>query len=226
MYKINQVFDSARYFGFDVNMRYKTDTVFGKFETDEIKGTYIINNKQLYYQLDDNTYMQNDSISIMVMPEDKQVIVSKTIISDYGNLFPVKNFTDSLLDSTAAYYSILTDSSGNFKTIRFEILNDSLPAPYTSLSVIYDKETYFITKIILKSKLQSDDLMLIRPINPYFQSTIEMNFTNYRVVNNAPEMDQTAYLFYNARVNKFSLAPKYEDYQLVLLGFEELNEGN
>jgi hypothetical protein len=219
---VNKAYDSARYFGFDVAMRYTTDTVFGKYENDAMQAKYILNQKNMYYKIEENTYMQNDSLSIYIMEDDKQVMVSKNTVMGNANFFQIKNFVDSLLDSVGVYYNMsLQTLNTDEKQVRLDIWNDTLPAPYTNLWVTYDADSYLIKEMVIKTRNHSDDLELIRTTNPYFKGTITMTFSNYHFENNAKELDETEYIIYNPKYNSYSLSFKYAGYKLNLMGIEE-----
>src|SRR5258705_2253715 len=73
LYKINKIFDSSYYLGFDVGIAYSSDTLYGRFEHEEMKGKYILNNRNLYYKMGNIEYAQNDSFVYNIYHDEKMI---------------------------------------------------------------------------------------------------------------------------------------------------------
>ena len=76
IYRINKVFDSTKYMSFDVNILYYTDTVYGRFERQEKKIEYSLNNSNYYYKSDELIFMQNDLYTVSIDNSEKSLIVT------------------------------------------------------------------------------------------------------------------------------------------------------
>lgn len=225
LYRINTVFDSSRYLGFDISITYDTDTLFGRFEHQEIYGNYILNNKNLYSKMDKTEYVQTDSFVYIIYNEEKSLMMTKEMTSN-SNLFPVREFVDSIMTWYDTSYIISIRSEDSSRVIEFNGRFTDLP--YTKFAVYYDAGSYYPQRI--ETTMQTsfdlsevpDSLLSLVNVKPMHKK-ITMVFSNYHALTSLDVFDDSNYAVYD-KVRKFyRLAPKYRGYRLLANGVEGEN---
>jgi hypothetical protein len=125
LYRINKVFDSSQYLGFNLGISYKSDSADVTMETDQMDGNYVLNRHNMYYQMGSTIYVQTDSFAYNIYPDEKMMIMTKNMVLDASTVFPLKNFVDSMVYYYGANYTvsveaIALDSFEYVRRIRFD----------------------------------------------------------------------------------------------------------
>ncbi len=111
LYRINKVFDSSQYLAFDLNISYKSDSSGTIMQTDNTSGNYVLNKKNLYYQLGSTQYVQTDSFSYNIYSDEKMMIMTKNLIPENSDVFPLRTFVDSTIQYYGNAFTITIDTS-------------------------------------------------------------------------------------------------------------------
>jgi hypothetical protein len=253
IYKINQIFDSSEFLGFDLSITYKSDSADITKETDQMEGNYVLNNKNMYYYMGSNIYVETDSFSYNIYTDEKQMLVTKNLLQQNSDVFPLKNFIDSMMyyysnDYNISLYSIPIDSGEYLKRIRFDkIVNmNNLPNgpagnPPTAATRLYN---YFYINYTYGEELgkwhptsfefaydeeaQSetyDSLGNVLSSTPYMATTkVSMNFTNFSLKLSTTVFDDSQYLYYDRQRKIYEPADAYSGYSLITSGFDNEDE--
>lgn len=223
LYRINKVFDSSRYLAFDVSLIYDTDTLFGKFEHQEVYGSYIINNKNLYSKLDKTEYIQTDSFVYNIYNEEKTIMMTKDPVSN-SNLFPVREFVDSIMTwYDTSYIITLHTEDSSIRVIEFAGCFTNLP--YTRFAVYYQEGSYFPERFEMSMQTEfdlsevPDSLLALVKLKP-MQKKVSMNFFNYHTLTSIDVFDDTKYAVYDRTRKFYRLTPKYRGYRFLTNGVE------
>lgn len=211
LYKINKVFDSSRYLGFDLNIRYTSDTAYGNFEYEELGGRYILNERNIYYKMGNTEYIQNDSFSFTIYHDDKMMMMTRDSISTKSNLFPVREFTDSVLTWYAQVYNIAVRYEDDSKVLEFTT-NDTL-APYRRFTIYYSAESYFPDKFemyfIEPGVAAGGNTDVLLPS----KKLITVTFSNYYSPDNLDVFDNANYVFFDRARVRYQPAEKFRMYR-------------
>ena len=221
--KINKVFDSSRYTAFDVDILYSTDTVYGSFQRQEKKVEYQLNNRNYYFKTDDVIYMQNDSFTVNIDNEQKNMLVTKNIYSDLSNQFMLKDFINHSVNAYDSLY-VLTINTVDSTTQKISfnakpgILNDSMPG-YSSFSLTYDTDYYYPVKIefVLSEKLQGLNPAVDQPLT----QKMEIRFNNFRPLESTAIFSDNNYFYFDLSLKRYMPVENYKDYRFLTAGMED-----
>jgi hypothetical protein len=226
LYKINKVFDSSRYLAFDVNIKYQSDTLLGKFEYEEVSGEYIVNNKHLYYKMGDIEYVQNDSFVYNIYNDEKMMMMTRDIMQFNSSQFPLREFVDSIIMWYDTAYSISIQSADESRTISFTAKPAFYDLPYRSFSITYQEDNYFPEQFEMTMYEGLTDLsdipdsvamyIKIRPV----QKRITMSFSNYRNPQDLSVFDNTSYVEFDRQRKKYQPAVKFKAYKFFANGVD------
>jgi hypothetical protein len=226
LYKVNKVFDSSRYMGFDVNLIYDTDTLFGKFEHDEVFANYVINNKNIYYKMGDVEYVQTDSFVYNIAASEKMLMMTKDPLASNGSLFPLKEFVDSTIKNYQSYYTISITTDGVEKVINFA--GNSPDLPYTNFSIRFDSTSFYPRRLEMTMLGEFDlsevpDSLKTRVKLKPMHRRVTMDFVKYYSVNDLSVFQDNNYVVYDLTKRLYRPVAKYKGYQFMTNGIEGEN---
>lgn len=230
--KINKVFDSAQYLAFDVNINLNTDTVFGRSETDHQLAQYVLNGKNIFYNVGGIDFMQNDSLSITAYTTENVLFISKQSIQNNSELFPIKAFEDSMLNAFFNYYVISITATNEGKRLSF--ISDSTEIPYKKIVIEYEEDHFFPTKMefsfmaLPETSQEDDSSITILNAMPaqLIQKTISMGFSNYRPVADLKLFNEDNYFYFNPIRKEFEAVGKYLGYRVIASNMESTAVGH
>lgn len=214
LYKINKVFDSSRYLGFDIAIKYTSDTAFGNYEYEEMSGRYILNDRNIYYKMGNMEYIQNDSFSFTIYHDDKMMMMGRDSISAKSNLFPVREFTDSVLTWYAQVYNIAVRYEDDSKVLEFTT-TDTL-APYRRFTIYYSAESYYPDKFeiyFIEAGAGSSSGGAATDILPPSKKLITVSFSNYNSPDSLNIFDNNNYVSFDRVRGKYQPAEKFRLYR-------------
>lgn len=133
-------YDSVKYLSFDVKFNYGSDTLLGKFDAEQMDGSFTMAGKKAKYRLGDIDFMQNDSFFLAVYNKDKLIMVDEPKTSNIGNQLPMRNQIDSLLQSYSSHYSISNFISSSDTGI-IQLLRADSVAQFNKFSITYDNRS-------------------------------------------------------------------------------------
>lgn len=145
MQQVYQAYDSLSYISFDVKYVYGTDTLYGDFKSEVMKGTYTMAGKKAKYNIGDIDFMQNDSFLVAVYNRDKFIIVSDPHTTNTGAELPMRSLMDSMLQVYGQHYTISSGVLENTGIIQF-IKADTL-AQFNSFRISYNPANYYLSSI-------------------------------------------------------------------------------
>ncbi len=226
LYKVNKVFDSSRYLGFDLKLVADTDTLFGKFEHDEVYANYVINNKNIYYKMGDIEYVQTDSFVFNIAASEKMLMMTKDPIASNASLFPLKEFVDSTIKNYQSYYTISMSHNDGNRTINFA--STSADMPYTNFSITFDSISFYPRSLEMTMLGQFDlsevpDSLKSRVKIKPMHRRITMEFTKYYPVNDLSVFQDNSYVIFDPARKLYRPVPKYRGYQFMTNGIEGEN---
>ncbi|MDP4262202.1 MAG: hypothetical protein Q8941_06690 [Bacteroidota bacterium] len=222
LYKVNKVFDSSIYLGFNVDIIYSSDTLYGKYEHEEMTGNYILNNKNIFYKMGSTEYMQNDSFAYNVYGEDKMMIMTRNFVDANSTLFPLKDFVDSIITWYDSAYTITFRNDSDAKVIEFTANRDSLP--YQHFAVAYDSTSHYPIKFEMSFIQELTDypdmpdsiLSAIkqRPV----KKSITILFSDYYNVETLDVFKDENYVYFDRMRKKYKPSEKFRSYRFVADG--------
>lgn len=218
LYKINKLFDSSRYLGFDVHIRYSSDTAYGKYDFEEMTGKYILNQKNIWYKMGDIEYVQNDSFAYDIYHDEKTLVMTRDSISSKSSLFPLKEFVDSMLTWYAASYTISLRDEDDSRVIEFTT-EDTL-APYRRFAIYYEPTTYYPDKFemyFIEGNQIPSSVDYLEPT----RKTITMSFSNYYNPSSMEIFEDTNYVFFDRGRRQYRPSEKYRMYKFIANGMAE-----
>jgi hypothetical protein len=222
--RMNQHFDATDFLGFDMHIRYHTDTSAGRFEQYEKTATYFLNRKHYYYKVDEMEYIQNDSFSITLDHNEKTILLAKNVNEPSGQ-FMMKDFVAYSLDAYQNLYALnmkMQDSVS--QTITFTLADTSVRTAYRRFSVRYDINTYY--PIAMEMELR-DKLDIELPPNTVLQQPIPLTqrlsirFSNYRGLPSTALFDEARYVRMTGPKHRYQPTESYQYYRLMLAGIEQ-----
>ncbi len=223
LYRINKVFDSSAYLGFNMNIHYYTDSCALSCNLHQYKNMeYQLNNKSYYYKTDNLEYMQNDSFTVSIDHDDKTLIATPTVISNQASTnFLLKDFVQY---SLGAYDSLYTINIGDLDSVTREITFQTTAAnmPFIKLAVLYDIETYQPLSIetVLGEKLVYESTVPTPHTDTLIQQT-KITFSNYHTIPTGKIFDETIYFTKSRTLKKYVPAEKYKYYEFITAGLDE-----
>ncbi|MET0392033.1 MAG: hypothetical protein ABW019_02780 [Chitinophagaceae bacterium] len=228
LYRINRVFDSSLYIGFNVHLVYSTDTIYGRYAYEQLDGSYILNNRNIYYRMGNNEYMQNDSFVYNIYHDERTMMMTKDPVSDKSNLFPLRSFVDSVLTWYDTAYTISMSALDDSRVLSFTARYDSLP--YKRFAIYYQEETYYPDSIEMKffsGGDESDTVFLIgdtieaRPIIPdQITRHVIMSFSDYYIPSSLVVFQDSNYVYLNRQTRRYRPAEKFRGYRFLANGVE------
>lgn len=216
MYKINKVFDSSRYLGFDVSIRYTSDTVYGNFEYEEMSGQYILNERNVYYKMGNMEYVQNDSFAYSIYHDEQLLMMTRDSVSSKSSLFPIKEFVDSVITWYSSLYTISLSDSDGLNVISFTA-TDSM-APYKRFAIYYEPARHFPQRIEMYSVDVSEPEQSTGTVDVPTKKWITMEFSNYHNAESLDVFDDANYVFFDRIRRQYGPAEKYRAYKFIASG--------
>lgn len=223
LYKINKVFDSSRYLGFDLRIEYNSDTLFGRYQHEEMTGRYLLNDRWLYYKMGHTEYMQNDSFVYSIYHDEKMLMMTKDIIAYKSDLFPLKVFVDSIITWYEEDYTITLGEEDDYEVIEFTTTDTELP--YQRFAIYYDSATHYPAKFEMSSMASldyfeiPDSLSSIIRIRPP-RTRIVMEFSNYGFSNSLDIFKDENYVYFDRQRKRYQPAQKFKAFRFVANGVE------
>lgn len=222
LYRINRVFDSSNYLGFDLNIIYASDTVLGKFDHEEIDGKYILNARNVYYRMGNVEYIQNDSFVYNIYHDEKMMIMTKLSASPFNNPFPLREFVDSMINWYDSSYTITMNDEGDSRVIKFTANVPGLP--YQRFAVYYDSSNRYLDKFEMSFyepvETMSDmpdsiaELIRLKTV----MKKVTMNFSNYYSPSTLEIFNDENYVTFDRLRRRFQPAEKYSSYRFLANG--------
>jgi hypothetical protein len=246
LYKVNKLFDSSQYIGFNLQINYKSDSANNiTVETDQMQGNYVLNNRNVYYNMGSNIFVKTDSFTYNIYPEEEMMLMSKTITEENSNSFPLRNFIDSMMYYYGAEYTISMstlpiDSFDSVRRIRFDRTttsiqdttgsNDSTEAMrYNYFYIDYGfgaNNAYQPIKFEFSYYEEDvsntyDSLGNVLTQIPYIATkTVAMHFSDFKVDLDFALFKDESYVFYNRLRKIFEPTGKYSNYRFSATGFD------
>lgn len=221
MQSIYQNYDSIRYLSFDLKFNYSSDTLLGKFDDEEMEGTYTMAGKKAKYRLGDIDFMQNDSFFIAVYNNDKLILVDEPKAINTGSQLPLRNQIDSLLDAYAHHYTISVRNT-SADTGMIELLRADSFAQFDRFSISYDSRSKVLYKVMYEyPEAASLDSAVLATLNgrsgstdqPIQKKRLTISFSNYRFDNYDDDVyDVNNYIWFENGVCR--PVTKYDDYKI------------
>lgn len=218
---IYQNYDSVQYLSFDVRFDYGSDTLLGKYDAEQMGGTYTLAGKRAKYRLGDIDFMQNDSFFIAVYNKDKIILVDEPKAINMGAQLPMRQQMDSLLLVYASQYSIRSFNSSADTGVIELVRIDSL-AQFDKFTITYDNRNkvlyqlyYEYTEVAELDSTVSVYLMEARGDAgvPTQKKRFTITFSNYRFDNyEDSDYDEGQYIWFENGVCKPSA--KYEEFKI------------
>lgn len=217
MQTIYQNYDSLLFLSFDVRFSYESDTVLGKFDSEQMDGTYTMAGKKAKYRLGDIDFMQNDSFFIAVYNRDKLIFVDEPKINNAGSGLPMRQQIDSLITAYSEHYSISTFNQGTDTGVIQLLRADSL-AQFDRFSITYDNRNKMLYKVFYEYPEPVSDTATLSPSSPlnpnmFQKKRLTIQFSNYRFDNSDDELyDENNYIWFEDGVCK--PVAKYNDFKI------------
>ncbi len=230
LYQINKAFDSSQYIAFNLDIGFKADSAGITLETDQVSGNYLLNKKHMYYNMAGTEYIQTDSFSYTIYPDEKVMVMTKNFVEKASDIFPLRTFVDSVIHYYGNNYTITintssNDSVGYIKRIAFAYNSigpaDSIPPAYTFVAIDYNDETFFPSGFIFSylEIVERDSAVFTQLLK-----TVSMKFSDYKAFSNTEVFNDTQYILYNRQRKIYEPADKYKEYRFMTAGFENEDE--
>lgn len=239
LYRINKVFDSSEYLGFNLDISYKSDSANKTVETDQMSGNYVLNQKNMYYQMGNTIYVQTDSFAYNIYPDEKMMVMTKNFIAQNSNVFPLRAFVDSMMyyysnDYTVTIENVAVDSLDYEKRIRFtrtltqqQYTGEDMQYNYFYIDYKYGAEqSYHPIKFEFSYNEEApievlDSLENVTTLGTYMATkTVTMNFSNFKPMLDFDLFNDNSYVYYNRQRKIYEPTDKYRDYQFTSSGFD------
>lgn len=213
-------YDSIKYLSFDVKFNYGSDTLLGKYDNEQMDGSFTLAGKRAKYRLGDIDFMQNDSFFIAIYNRDKLIMVDEPKMNNVGSQLPMRQQMDSLLLSYANQYTITLYMQGTDTGVIQLVRADSL-AQFDKFSISYDDRTKMLYKVTYEytEPAQLDSAVLaameLDPTAglPVQKKKLSIQFLNYRFDNYDDTVyDENNYIWFENDVCK--PVEKYEGYKI------------
>ncbi|MGC4102994.1 hypothetical protein [Ferruginibacter sp.] len=231
LYRINKVFDSSQYLGFNMDIFYKSDSAGTTKATDAVSGNYVLNKKNLYYKMGGIQYTQTDSFSYTAYADEKLLIMTKNQSGDISGSFPLRNFIDSVTEYYNSLYTVTIDTTMDDSVVvtkKILFTADSVAittidgnVPYTSFFIEYEADSYYPTKFQFSynDKEEADSAVFYTA-----KKTVTMGFSHYKIYTNTQIFEDAQYAYYNRQRKTYQPAENYKDYRFVTSGFDNLDQ--
>ena len=191
MQSIYQNYDSIKYLSFDVKFNYGSDTLLGKYDEEQMDGTYTMAGKRAKYRLGDIDFMQNDSFFIAVYNKDKLIIVDEPKTINIGSQLPLRQQMDSMMLSYANQYTF-SNYTRSADTGVIQLIRADSSARFDQFSILYDNRTKMLYKLSYEysEPASLDSVALDRMMEgsgstapPMQKKRLTISFLNYRFDN-------------------------------------------
>lgn len=217
-------YDSVKYLSFDVRFNYGSDTLLGKFDAEQMDGTYTLAGNKAKYRLGDIDFMQNDSFFIAVYNKDKLIMVDEPKAINMGSQLPMRQQIDSLLLAYADHYNI-SSYNQSADTGVIQLLGTDSLAQFDRFALQYDNRTYMLYQVSYNYKEPADlDSAVLSSYQaststtgvPLQKKRFTIQFLNYRYENfNESAYDENNYIWFENGICK--PAARYEEYKIYYL---------
>jgi hypothetical protein len=234
IFKINKVFNTAQYLSFNMDIIYKSDTLGGINEQDAMSGNYVLNEHNMYYKMGNQEMVQTDSFLISIYHDEKTMIMTKSQEGENSQLFPLKVFTDSMIEAIAVNYNIsIFYTTDSLKCISFQansqITTSDIGMPYLHFSILYNDESYYTDNFAFEYQEQvpqdlDDSIGSFVPAPLLSTKKVQMSFTNYSVNPDLSIFELGTYVLFNNQRKTYEMVNKYKDYEFMSSGFENRDE--
>ena len=214
MTSIYKSYDSTTFLTFDLKFTYASDTLYGKFSSDKLEGTYTMSGKKARYNLGNIDFLQNDSFFITVYNDDKIILVADPRTNNVGNELPMRQAMDSLIQAYGQHYNItqLQDSVSGLGKINFE-KSDSL-AQFLNFAITYKLHANLLNSIEYKyEEYDHDDSITTSTIPTLRKKMLFIEFLNYRG-DNFSDSDYSENNFIWFEDGECKPVAKYKDYKI------------
>ena len=221
MQSIYQNYDSIKYLSFDVKFNYGSDTLLGKYDSEQMDGTYTLAGKKAKYRLGDIDFMQNDSFFIAVYNKDKLILVDEPKSINIGSQLPLRQQMDSLMLSYANQYSF-SNFTQSVDTGVIQLTGTDSTAQFDKFSILYNNRTKMLYQVSYEYKEPAslDSVVLNRMMQssgsttpPMQKKRLTISFLNYRFDNYDDAVyDENNYIWFENGVCKPTA--KYDDYKI------------
>lgn len=214
-------YDSVKYLSFDVKFDYGSDTLLGKFDAEQMDGTYTLAGNKAKYRLGDIDFMQNESFFIAVYNKDKLIMVDEPKAINMGSQLPMRQQIDSLLLAYDNHYNI---SSYNLSadTGVIQLLGTDSLAQFDRFALQYDNRNYMLYQVSYEYKEPADlDSAVLSSYRastgttdiPVQKKRFTIRFLNYRYENfDETAYDENNYIWFENGMCK--PAARFEDYKI------------
>lgn len=237
IYRINRVFDSSMYLGFNMDIGYRADSSNVTIETEQMSGTYVLNKKNLYYNMGGTEYIQTDSFSYTIYGDTRMMIMARNAVRNNSELLPLKTYLDSVLNYYGNAFTITIDtvhidSADYVKRILFTIDsvggNSDTITNCTSFFIEYDEGSYLPSKFNFSYKEDAPVYVDDTVFSGYIKLVkhVNMNFSSYKAFTNTEVFNDVQYMIYNRQRKIYEPADKYKNYQFITTGFENEEADN
>jgi hypothetical protein len=192
-------------------------------EQDEVAGSYILNNRNMYYKMGQAEYVQTDSFVYNIDHEEKMIVMTKEPVAYNSSMFPLKEFVDEIIVQYDTAYLISLRTEEDSKVIEFSARGDSLP--YKKFSIYYTPESYYPEKfeMVILEPFDTTDVpdslvqqVKIRPM----EQRISIQFSAYYHPVSLDVFTDRKYVIYDRRNKFYRPAEAYKAYKLLLSGIE------
>lgn len=218
--EIYRNYDSAKYLSFDIRFHYSSDTLLGKYESDNLEGYYTMAGKNAKYRLGDIDFMQNDSFFIAVYNNERVMLVDEPKSNNIGSQLPLRGMLDSMLKVYSTDYTITnTHLTGDTAVIQF-LRADSM-AQYDVFTLQYDTTSKWIYQLYYEftEQVELDSAVLAMMTSsgqttpPLQKKRLSVSFKNYRFDNIDERLyDEANYIWFDQGFCK--PREKYEGFRI------------
>lgn len=220
--KIYKNYDNVKYLSFDVVFDYESDTLLGKFDKEQMEGSYTMAGNKAKYRLGDVDFMQNDSFFIAVYNKDKLIMVDEPKAINMGSQLPMRQQLDSLLNNYSEHYTISQFVNETKDTGVIQLIRIDSSALFDLFSITYDTRNNLLYKINYEYKepaelspevIESYKASNEKTDNPMQKKRFTISFLKYRYENYDDEVyDENNYIWFENGLCK--PVSKYEDYKI------------
>lgn len=234
LHKINKVFDSSLFLGFNMTITYHSDTIYGLHAFESVSGTFVINEDKLHYSMGDNEYVQTDSFVFDIDHEQKVMIMTRDNHSANSRLFPTREFVDSILTWYDTAYVITMVDSADIRGMVFNARYDSIL--YQRFAIYYDTVLYHPIRyemefasepgeedaIFLASDTTEKTPVVMQPI----RRMITVFFTDYFIPDDVSMFQNEEYVYFNRQTQRYRPSDKFRAYSFYTTNIESPDEGS
>lgn len=219
--RLYKAYDSIAAFKFDVTYTYASDTLYGDYLHDVVKGSYIIDRKNAKYNLGNIYFVQNEHFFVSVYKDQKFIIMSRSRPHG-GSFLPMRQTIDSLLGAYSAQYSISLNM--NVDSTEGEILFTSTDttSAFTSFKITYDNRVALILSLdytfkgppqLFRLTDNNSQALIENGIITARRQDLKIHFSNYSfALLEDKAFDIEKYVWYDA--GEWKPTPEYRDFRI------------